>query len=142
VDTVPAVRFLGWLDQESLFVEHAGQIEFIDLDPLDIPPTTYARWQASSPQGLHLAGDLSGAALAILAADGSPLMDLSSAGLTLAPSAGAAAGGDGGTIATGLQPDWWSPDGGMLAIESSDGSSIALFSVDPSHPASSSASGR
>jgi WD40 repeat protein len=137
VDTVPAVRFLGWLDQESLFAAHGSQIEFIDLDPLDISSAVYVRWQASSPQGLHLAGDLTGAALAVLAADGSQLIDLSTAGLTLEPSASSAgAAGAGGAVATYLQQNWWSPDGGMLAIESSDGATIALLSVDPSHPGS------
>jgi hypothetical protein len=34
------------------------------------------------------------------------------------------------------QKSWWSPDGRMLALESSDGSSLALISVDPTKPGS------
>ncbi len=128
--TIPGIRFLGWLDQESLFAASGSQIQFIDLDPIDVSTATYGEWKTSSPSGLELAGDLSGAARAILATNGSQLLDLSSAGLAAEryPAAGESE--------TYLQPNWWSPDGGMLALESSDGASISLISVDPSHPGS------
>jgi hypothetical protein len=130
LDMIPGVRFLGWLDDETIMAARNSRIELIDLDPLDVSSVAYAVWQAESPTGLHLAADLTGAARAILASDGTALMDLSSAGLVAEryPSANE-------PVVTALQPSWWSPDGAMLALESADGTSLALLSVDPSKPA-------
>ena len=122
--TIPGVRFLGWLDQESVFLAAGSKIEFADLDPLEISTASYAQWKTSSPAGLQLAADSTGAARAVLAADGSTLLDLSSAGFVAerypAPD---------DPVVTYLQPAWWSPDGSMLALESADDTSIALLSV-------------
>jgi WD40 repeat protein len=130
-ETIPGARFLGWLDQESIFVAFGSRIQFVDLDPVDVSAATYAEWKASSPTGLALAGDLTGAARAIVAVNGSQLLDLSAAGLAAQPYSAADQASE-----TYLQPGWWSPDGGMLALESTDGTFIALISVDPSRPGS------
>jgi hypothetical protein len=136
-ETIPGARFLGWLDQESIFLAFGSQIQFADLDPVDVSTALYGQWRASSTTGLQLAGDVTGAARQIVTANGSNLLDLSSAGLAAEryPAVGQAA-------ETYLQPDWWSPDGGMLALESTDGTFIALISVDPSRPGSWSGSGQ
>jgi WD40 repeat protein len=130
ISTVPGIRFLGWLDVETIFAASGSRIEFVDLDPPDVSPVAYAEWQAVSPEGIHLSADLSGRALRVSASDGTVLLDLSSAGLVAEryPAAGE-------PVVSALQPSWWSPDGGMLALESSDGTSLVMLSVDPSRPA-------
>ncbi len=136
IETLPGMRFLGWLDAETLYAVSGSQLELVDLDPLDTIPVDGDQWQASSPTGLHLAADLTGAARRIVAEDGTTLMDISSAGLVAEryPVAGQ-------PVSPMLQPGWWSPDGRMLALESSDGASLALFSVDPTKPGSTRQSG-
>jgi WD40 repeat protein len=131
ITTVPGVRFLGWLDTESLYAASGSQIEFVDLDPLEVHASPGDLWQAASPAGLHLAGDITGAARSVLAEDGTTLLDLSSAGLVAErhPSSG-------DMVNSALQPKWWSPDGGMLALPSADGTSLVLISVDPRPPGS------
>ena len=129
VQTIPGVRFLGWLDSESLYAARGDQVEFVDLDPLAVTPAANNFWQAVSPTGLHLQADLSGAARAILAADGSTLVDLSSASLVAEQYPAAD-----DFITSALQQQWWSPDGRMLALKSADGRSLVLISVDPSKP--------
>jgi WD40 repeat protein len=131
IETLPGTRFLGWLDAETLYAVSGSQLELVDLDPLAVIPVAGDEWQAESPTGLHLAADLTGAARRIVAADGTTLMDLTSAGLVADnyPTAG-------GHVTPALQQSWWSPDGRMLALESSDGSSLVLISVDPTKPGS------
>jgi WD40 repeat protein len=131
IETLPGTRFLGWLDAETLYAVSGSQLELVDLDPLAVIPVAGDEWQAESPTGLHLAADLTGAARRIVAADGTTLMDLSSAGLVAEryPTAG-------GHVTPAPQQSWWSPDGRMLALESSDGSSLVLISVDPTKPGS------
>jgi WD40 repeat protein len=132
VQKIPGVRFLGWLDTESLYAANGTQVEFVDLDPLGVDPALGNLWQAASPTGLHLQGDTTGAAVAILASDGTTLLDLSSAGLVAEQYP---ATND--YIASALQPQWWSPDGRMLALRSADGQSLVLLSVDPTKPGTS-----
>lgn len=131
VETLPGLRFLGWLDDESLYAASGSQIEFVGLDPPSVTPAASREWRAESPTGLHLAADLSGAARRIVAADGTTLMDLSSAGLVAERYHAANE-----PVTSALAPSWWSPDGRMLALESSDGESLVLLSVDPSKPGS------
>jgi hypothetical protein len=129
VQTIPGVRFLGWLDSESLYAASGSQVEFVDLDPLGVSAAANNLWQAASPTGLHLQADLSGAARAILAADGSTLVDLSPAALVAEQYPAVD-----DFITSALQQQWWSPDGRMLALKSADGRSLVLISVDPSKP--------
>jgi WD40 repeat protein len=130
VETVPGARFLGWLDTGSLYAATSSGVEFVDLDTgVALRPTTGNEWQAESPTGLHLRADTTGAARQIVAADGSTLLDLSSAGL-IAEQYPATTD----HVSSWLQPGWWSPDGGMIALKSADGQSLVMLSVDPSKP--------
>jgi hypothetical protein len=126
VETLTGTRFLGWLDSETLYAVKGSQLELVDLDPLAVMAAVGNEWQAESPTGLHLAGDLTGVARRLVAQDGTTLMDLSSAGLAAEryPTADE-------HVNPSLQQSWWSPDGRMLALKSSDGSSLYLLSVDP-----------
>jgi hypothetical protein len=129
-ETLPGTRFLGWLDAETLYAVSGSQLKLVDLDPLAATNVSGDEWQAESPMGLHLASDLTGAARRIVAEDGTTLMDLSSVGLVAErPIAG-------DRVTSALQPGWWSPDGRMLALESADGASLVLLSVDPAKPGS------
>jgi hypothetical protein len=125
-ETLAGTRFLGWLDDETLYAVSGSQLELVDLDPLAVNAAAGNEWQAESPTGLHLAADLTGAALRIVASDGTTLVDLSSAGLVAEryPAAN-------DRVVSALQPGWWSPDGRMLVLESADGASLVLLSVDP-----------
>jgi WD40 repeat protein len=132
VETVPGARFLGWLDTESLYAATSSGVEFVDLDAgVALRPTTGNDWQAESPTGLHLRADTTGVARQIVAADGSTLLDLSSANLI-----GEQYPATTDHVSSWLQPGWWSPDGGMLALNSADGKSIVLLSVNPTKPGS------
>ena len=131
VETLTGTRFLGWLDSETLYAISGSQLQLVDLDPLAVVDVVGGEWQAESPTGLHLAGDLTGAARRIVAEDGTTLMDLSSAGLVAERYAPV-----GQPVNTTLQQSWWSPDGRMLALESGDGRSLTLLSVDPLKPGS------
>jgi hypothetical protein len=129
-ETLPGTRFLGWLDAETLYAVSGSQLKLVDLDPLAATNVSGDEWQAESPMGLHLASDLTGAARRIVAEDGTTLMDLSSVGLVAErPIAG-------DRVTSALQPGWWSQDGRMLALESADGASLVLLSVDPAKPGS------
>ena len=132
VETVPGARFLGWLDTESLYAATASGVEFVDLDVgVAVRPSPGNEWQAESPIGLHLRADTTGAARQIVAADGSTLLDLSSAGLIAETYPSTT-----DHVSSWLQPGWWSPDGRMLVLKSADGQSLALLSVDPTKPGS------
>jgi WD40 repeat protein len=132
VETVPGARFLGWLDTGSLHAATSSGVELVDLDAgVALRPTTGNEWQAESPTGLHLRADTTGTARQIVAADGSTLLDLSSAGL-IAEQYPATTD----HVSSWLQPGWWSPDGGMIALKSADGQSLVMLSVDPSKPGS------
>jgi WD40 repeat protein len=127
VETVPDVRFLGWLDVESLYAATRTGVEFVDLDVGVVTrPITGDEWQAESPIGLHLQGDTTGAARAILASDGTTLLDLTPANLMAEQYPDTS-----GHVDPWLQPGWWSPDGGMIALKSADGASLVLISIDP-----------
>jgi hypothetical protein len=127
--TLLGQRFLGWLDAKRLYAAGASVANIVTLDPAGIDATTAGVWQAESPTGLHLEGDLTGAATRILASDGSTLLDLSGAGLQADQYSPADA-----PVTSWLQPNWWSPDGRMLALNSTDGKSLVLISVDPAKP--------
>jgi hypothetical protein len=138
VDTLPNLRFLGWLDVESIIAVAAtagsgagSQVEFVDLDPAAVSPLPGTTWKAESPTGLELQADLTGAVRSILAADGTTLLDLSAAGLVAERQPG-----PNEPTGTWLQQQWWSPDGRMLALKAADGKSLAMISVDPAVPGS------
>jgi WD40 repeat protein len=130
LESLPDFRFLGWLDDESIFGAEGPAIHFADLDPPEASSTVYQEWQAASSIGVQVAADITGAAQRIVAADGTTLMDLSSARLVLDRPAAADQ-----PIVSGLQTRWWSPDGRLLALPSADGASLVLISIDPSAPA-------
>ena len=130
VETVPGARFLGWLDKENLYAATSSGVELVDLDAgVATRPTTGNEWQAESPTGLHLQADTTGVARAILAPDGTTLLDLSRAGLIAEQYPDTS-----GHLDPWLQPGWWSPDGRMLALKSAGGQSLVLLSVDPTKP--------
>jgi hypothetical protein len=133
VETLAGTRFLGWLDAETLYAAAGSQLELVDLDPLAVMSVAGNEWQAESPTGLHIGSDLNGAARRIVAADGTTLMSLASEGLVAERYSTANE-----PVTTGLQADWWSPDGRMLVLQSRDASSVVLLSVDPAKPGASS----
>jgi WD40 repeat protein len=132
VETVPNVRFLGWSGDDYAYgLTTAGSV-------VAVPATTSIQpyggiivggWTIPSPSGVLLTADASGDALRVSSADTkTTLLDLSSSGLMTARAQTSE------YRLSYLQPRWWSPDGRMLALESSDGTSIALISVDPAAP--------
>jgi WD40 repeat protein len=129
--SLPDAQFLGWLDDETMYGQAGGRIELLETDPPDVGAGSYKEWKAMGPSGLQIAGDLTGAALRIFGSDGSTLLDLTTAGLVVEryPTPGE-------PVVTALQQAWWSPDGRMLALESRDGATLALISVDPNQPGS------
>jgi hypothetical protein len=128
VRTIPGARFLSWLDDSHLYYMSGSSVVLLDL-ALGAPAGTVvstAEWQVPSPAGPRLAADATGAARRIAGADGTTtLLDLSSASLLVDTNQTS------DQMVSALQQRWWSPDGRMLALASSDGTSVALFSVDP-----------
>jgi hypothetical protein len=129
--TISGARFLGWLDDDRLYVLAGEKVELVDLGAGGagtVVPSS--EWQIPSPAGPRLVVGANGAVERIVAADGSTLLDLSSSSLSVSVPPGD------GYVGTSLRSplEWWSPDGGMLALKSTDGSSIVLISVNPNEP--------
>ncbi len=127
---IVGVRFLSWLDDDHLYGLAGNSIELIDVASQLPPSSESAVWQVPSPSGPRLVADASGKVLRIDAADGSTLLDLSSAALVVDENQMSQ------HLVSELQPRWWSPDGRAIALESADRTSLALISVDPNQPGS------
>ncbi len=125
--TVPGARLLGWADDDHVYcLTSDGSLALIGATAV-IPAYggITLDWSIPSSAGPSVDVDTSGRVLRIAGADGKVLLDLSSAGLVVDADQAT------GPAVSALQQRWWSPDGRMLALESSDGTSLDLFSVDP-----------
>jgi hypothetical protein len=133
VHTVPSARLLGWSDDDYVYcLTAAGSVARVGATA-EIPlfKGIVVAWTIASSIDVQLVVDPHGAATRIMAADGkATVLDL--APENLGPVR------DLGEVTSTPQPRlsalWrnpWSPDGRMLALESSDGTSLVLISVDP-----------
>jgi hypothetical protein len=127
VRTLTGTRFLGWLDDDHLYVAGGTAVEIIDLAAEQGPGLLVAsgEWQIPSPAGPRLVAGSTGGVRRIVAADGTTvLLDLSLSALAVDRHL------DTEFIYSAMQPQWWSPDGRMLALESTNGMSLVLLSVE------------
>jgi hypothetical protein len=126
VQTIPGARFLSWLDDDHLYYMAGADVEMLVLrsGASAAAPAPKNEWAVTSPVGQHLVVDASGAARRIVSADWTTtLLDLSSASLSVFANPAA------DPMTSSLQRRLWSPGGRLLALASSDGTSVALFSV-------------
>ena len=122
VRTITGARFLSWLDDSHLYYMAGTSVMSLDLASGSTGTVVGSGdWQIPSAAGPQIVVDKTGVARRIVGADGSTLIDLSSASLAVAHMLP--------LPATFLEQQRWSPDGRMLAIDSFDGTSLALFSV-------------
>jgi hypothetical protein len=129
VKTVPDARLLGWSDDDYVYcLTTAGSLALVGATAkIHDFGGVVANWAIPSSVGPRVEVDGTGRALRIAGADEkTTLLDLSSTSLLVD------ANQPSDHMVSALQARWWSPDGGMLALESSDGTSLELFSVDPS----------
>jgi hypothetical protein len=131
VKTVPNARLLGWAGDDSVYCFNTtGSAAVVGATAQihDFGGVTF-NWAIASSVGPQLEVDTAGAALRIMGKDQkTTLLDLSSASLVVRPD-----------LAVDLSPSQprgsdllqspWSPDGTMLVLQSSDGTSVALISV-------------
>lgn len=129
VKTVPNARLLGWADDDYVYCLTTDGSVALVAATAKIPPfngIVAGGWPIPSSNGPELVVDTAGAATRILGTDHkTTLLDLSSTSLI------AESGLASSYRVSALRQSPWSPDGRMLALESSDGTSLALFSVDP-----------
>ena len=127
VQTISGARFLSWLDDDHLYYRAGANVEMLNLrlGASASAAVSSGEWMVpSTATGPRLVVDTTGAARRIVAADwATTLLDLSSSSLLLDANQAS------DQMASGLQQRSWSPDGRMLALESSDGTSLALISV-------------
>ena len=127
VQTVPGARFLSWLDDDHLYYRAGANVEMLNLraGALASVPAPNGEWLVPSPAaGPRLVVAATGAPRRIVAADWTTtLLDLSATSLTVYANQAA------DQTVSALQQRPWSPDGRMLALESADGTSLALISV-------------
>ena len=126
VQTIPGARFLSWLDDDHLYYRAGADVMMLNLrsGALASAPAPNGEWAITSPSGPHLVLDASGAPRRIVSADWmTTLLDLSSSSLAVYDNPAA------DQMGTSVQSRSWSPDGGLLAVPSTDGTSLALFSV-------------
>ena len=131
--TVPNARLLGWSDDDYLYcLTRAGSVALVGATA-EIPVFNgiVIAWPIVSSIDLQLVVDANGTATRIMAADGkATVLDLASASLGPVRDLGEATS----TPQPRLSALWrspWSPDGRMVVLKSSDGTSLALISVDP-----------
>ena len=127
VQTIPGARFLSWLDDDHLYYRAGAEVELLNLrsGASASAAVSSGEWIVpSTATGPRLVVDATGAARRIVAADWTtPLRALSSSSLLLNDNQAS------DQMVSGLQQPSWSPDGRMLVLESSDGTSLDLFSV-------------
>jgi WD40 repeat protein len=133
VHTVPGARLLGWSDDDYVYcLTTAGSVARVGATA-EIPvfKGIVVAWTIASSIGVQLVVDPHGAATRIMAADGkATVLDLAPENLGPVRDLGEATS----TPQPRLSALWrspWSPDGRMIALESSDGTSLVLISVDP-----------
>jgi WD40 repeat protein len=125
VHTVPGARLLGWSDDDYVYcLTAAGNLTELGATS-ELPPSNgiVAEWAITSSIGMMLDSDATGAAVRVIGRGGKVTLDLSSAGLI------SERGQTSGYKVSSMQHSPWSPDGRMLALESSDGTSLVLISV-------------
>ncbi|HEX7496894.1 MAG TPA: hypothetical protein VF344_00295 [Candidatus Limnocylindrales bacterium] len=131
VKTVPGARLAGWSDDDRLAcLTTFGSLALIGATA-DMPDFSgvVENWSIASPAGPVLGVDKAGLPLRIWAADGkTTLLDLESSSLVVRPDLALVVSADQPRYSAML-PSPWSPDGRMLALESRDGTSVALFAV-------------
>ncbi|HEU6439764.1 MAG TPA: hypothetical protein VFC12_04935 [Terriglobales bacterium] len=132
VRTVPNARLLGWNDDDYAYcLLTSGSVALVGATA-QMPPfngIVAGGWAIPSSVGLPLEVDAAGAALRIASADTkTTLLDLSSTSLVVRPDLALVVSPDQPRYSALLQSPW-SPDGRLLALDSSDGTSLALFSV-------------
>ncbi len=132
VRTVPNARLLGWGGDDSVYCfTTSGSVALVGATAQihDFGGVVSGGWPILSAAGTQLEVDAAGAAVRIMGKDQkTTLLDLSSASLVarrdlavdLSPSQ---------PRGSALLQSPWSPDGSMLALQSSDGTSVALISV-------------
>ena len=126
VQTIPGARFLSWLDDDHLYYKAGADVEMLVLrsGASASAPAPNSEWAVTSPAGPHLMLDATGTARRIVSADWTTtLLDLSATSLSVFANPAA------DQMISTVQDGLWSPDGRMLAVASSDGTSLALFSV-------------
>ena len=133
VSSVKNARFLAWTTDHTLALRAGETLEVAELlGGLKVTtPEPSEILMPSSVDGVAIGIDVHGKAIEIRAS-GSSLLALGAANLTI--DANEAVGAD-EHEETRLAPSYWSPDGRMVALPSTDGSSIVLVSVSPAQPA-------
>jgi WD40 repeat protein len=133
VKTIANTRLLGWSEDDYVYcLTAAGSVARIGATA-ETPAFTgiVVAWPIVSSIDLQLVVDPHGTASRIMAADGkATVLDLAPENLGPVRDVGEATS----TPQPRLSALWrspWSPDGRMLALESSDGTSLVLISVDP-----------
>jgi WD40 repeat protein len=133
VHTVPHARLLGWSDDDYVYcLTAAGSVARIGATA-ETPAFTgiVVAWPIVSSIDLQLVVDPHGTASRIMAADGkATVLDLAPENLGPVRDLGEATS----TPQPRLSALWrspWSPEGRMIALKSSDGTSLVLISVDP-----------
>jgi WD40 repeat protein len=137
VKTVQDAQLLGWTGDDSLYcLTPSGSLAIVGATA-SIPDFggIVVAWSVPSSNGPELEVDATGRALRVASADEkTTLLDLSSTAVDAVRHL-AATGQPNQPRLSFVQPRLWSPDGRMLVIESADGATLDLISVDPAQPA-------
>jgi photosystem II stability/assembly factor-like uncharacterized protein len=126
VKTVPGAHLLGWSDDDRVYCQTAaGSLALVGATAkINDFGGIVVNWAVPSPAGPTVEVDKAGRPLRIAGANiKKTLLDLSAMSLQAARESTA------GQRTSELRQSAWSPDGSMLALESADGASLALFSV-------------
>lgn len=131
VKTVRNARLLGWSGNDDVYgFTTAGSVTLVGATATihDFGGVTF-NWAIPSSLGPQLEVDAVGAPLRIASADTkTTLLDLSATSLVVRPDLALVVSADQPRYSALLHSPW-SPDGRMLALESRDGTSVALFAV-------------